>query len=74
MPRTGRSITNAGMAGALRNSIDASPSDYVRAEIIATSSDRRVAAEVVLKLTESGPAPYETLYWRDDFDGAGAGD
>ena len=61
------------IAGALRNSIDASPSDYVRAEIVATLTDRRVAAEIVLKITESGPAPYEIVYWRDDFDGAGPG-
>jgi general secretion pathway protein K len=57
------------MAGPLKAYIGASPGDHVRAKIVATLSGRRIAAEVVLKLSESAPAPYEILYWRDDFDG-----
>jgi general secretion pathway protein K len=32
-------------------------------------SGRRVHAEVVLRLAETGKEPYDLLYWRDDFDG-----
>jgi len=43
----------------------------VRAEIVASVGARRIRAEVVLKITDSGASPYEILYWRDDFDGGG---
>jgi general secretion pathway protein K len=46
------------------------PNDAVRASIlIETQSRRRVHAEVVLRLTDDKPSPFEILYWRDDFDG-----
>jgi general secretion pathway protein K len=46
------------------------PNDAVRASIlIETLSRRRVHAEVVLRLTDGKPSPFEVLYWRDDFDG-----
>ncbi len=58
------------LAGPLKDYLAASSGDYVRAEIVATLADRRVAGEVVLKISEGAPEPYEILSWRDDFDGA----
>ena len=57
------------MAGPAKDFVAADPSDYVRAEIVATLKNRRVRAEVVIKINEKGAQPYEILYWRDDFDG-----
>jgi general secretion pathway protein K len=62
------------MAGPLKDLVDASASDVVRARIVARLNDRRVSAEMVMKLTESEPSPYEILYWRDDFDDGGTGE
>jgi general secretion pathway protein K len=46
------------------------PNDAVRASItIETRSWRRVHAEIVLRVTDDKPSPFEILYWRDDFDG-----
>lgn len=46
------------------------PNDAVRASIlIEMRSGRRVHAEIVLRLTDDKPSPFEILYWRDDFDG-----
>ena len=59
--------TLSAMAGSLKGWLDASASDIVRAEIVARLDDRRISAEIVLKLADSGPAPYEILYWRDDY-------
>jgi general secretion pathway protein K len=64
--------TLARMAGPVKDFVSADPNDHLRAEIVATLAKRRIRAEVVLKLTESAPAPYEILYWRDDFDGEGS--
>jgi len=61
------------MAGSLKDLVSVDPSDYVRAEIVASLNGRRLRAEVVLKLTERSPSPYEVLFWRDDFDGEGTG-
>jgi general secretion pathway protein K len=59
------------IAGPARDFIATSPGDYVRAEIVATLNGRRLRAQVVLKLLESGATPFEIMYWRDDFDGEG---
>jgi general secretion pathway protein K len=61
------------MAGPARDFVSLDHSDYVRAEIAATLNGRRLRAEVVLKLTENGTAPFEIMFWRDDFDGDGTG-
>ncbi|MGD0719804.1 MAG: type II secretion system protein GspK [Roseiarcus sp.] len=63
----------ARMAGPVKDFIGADPNDYVRAEIVASVGNRRIHAQVVLKIAESEPAPYDILYWRDDFDGEGTG-
>jgi general secretion pathway protein K len=63
----------AQMAGPVKDLVGVDPSDYVRAEIVATLKDRRLRAEVVLKITDTSPSPYEVLFWRDDFDGEGTG-
>jgi general secretion pathway protein K len=57
------------MAGPAKDFVAVDPSDYTRAEIVAISKSRRVRAEVVLKINEKAAAPYEILFWRDDFDG-----
>jgi len=57
------------IAGPAKDFVAVDPSDNVRAEIVATLGGRRIRAQVVLRITESAPAPYEILYWRDDFDG-----
>ena len=57
------------MAGPVSNYVTISPSQFVRAEIVATLNGRRLRAEVVLKILEGGAAPYEIMFWRDDFDG-----
>ena len=36
---------------------------------VAFDNGRRVRAEVVFRLAESGEEPYDLLYWQDDFDG-----
>jgi general secretion pathway protein K len=59
----------ARIAGPAGNFVGADPTDYVRAVIVASLDRRRLRAEVVLKIADKGPAPYEILYWRDDFDG-----
>ena len=47
------------------------PPKSVRASLVAVlDHGRRIEAEVVLQLTEDGAAPYEILYWRDDFEGS----
>jgi len=61
--------TLARMAGPFKDYITADPNDHVRAEIVASVGARRIRAEVVLKIAESGASPYEIVYWRDDFDG-----
>ena len=61
--------TLARIAGPLAAFVGADASDYVRAEIVASLDHRRLRAEVVLKIADSGPSPFEILYWRDDFDG-----
>lgn len=46
------------------------PSDATRASILVQLRDgRRVQAEVVFRLNDGKRSPFETLYWRDDFDG-----
>jgi general secretion pathway protein K len=46
------------------------PSDVVRASVLVeTRSGRRVHAEIVFRLTDDKPSPFEFLHWRDDFDG-----
>jgi general secretion pathway protein K len=60
------------LAGPVKDFVSADPNDHVRAEIVATLANRAIRAEVVLKINESAPAPYEILYWRDDFDGEGS--
>jgi general secretion pathway protein K len=59
------------MAGAAKDYVAADTGDYVRADIAATISQRAVHAEVVLKIVEGAASPYEIMFWRDDFDGAG---
>jgi general secretion pathway protein K len=45
------------------------PNDAVRASILVeTRTGRQVRAEIVLRLTDDKPSPFEVLYWRDDFD------
>jgi general secretion pathway protein K len=45
-------------------------SKALRAEIdVAFDNGRRVRAEVVFRLNETGEEPYGLLFWRDDFDG-----
>jgi len=61
------------LAGPVKDFVSVDPSDYVRAEVVASLNGRFLRAQVVLKLTESAPAPYEVLFWRDDFDGEGTG-
>ncbi len=61
------------MAGPAKDFVSLDPSDFVRAEIVASLDGRRLRAEVVLKLTEGAAAPFEIMYWRDDFDGVGNG-
>jgi general secretion pathway protein K len=65
--------TLANMAGPTKDFVAADPSDFLRAVIVATVGNRRLRAEAVLKIADSGPAPYEILYWRDDFDGEATG-
>ena len=46
------------------------PGDTFRTAIVVAMPDgRRVQAEVVFRLTDGKPAPFDLLYWRDDFDG-----
>jgi general secretion pathway protein K len=61
----------ARIAGSARDYLSADPGNYVRAEIVASVGERRVRAEIVLKIPEAGPSPYEIMSWRDDFDGGG---
>ena len=67
------SATLQRLAGPSQDFVSTDPVDYVRAEIVADQAGRRLHAEVVLKLTESGPTPFEIMSWRDDFDGEGTG-
>ncbi|MDE3176976.1 MAG: general secretion pathway protein GspK [Pseudomonadota bacterium] len=62
----------AQLAGPVKDLVGLDPSDYVRAEIVVNLNGRLLRADVVLKLTEGAPAPYEVVFWRDDFDGAGS--
>lgn len=59
----------ARIAGPVGSFVGADPTDYVRADIVASLDNRRLHAEVVLKIADREPTPYEILYWRDDFDG-----
>lgn len=61
------------MAGPAKDFVSLDPGEYVRAEIVATLSGRQLRAEVVLKLMEGASAPFEIMYWRDDFDGEETG-
>ena len=64
----------AAVAGSVKGFFDTDPGDFVRAQIVTKVNDRRVSAEILLKLTESAPSPYEIVYWRDDFDEGRTGD
>jgi hypothetical protein len=44
------------MAGPVKDLVGVDPSDYVRAEIVATLKDRLLRAEVVLKITDTSPS------------------
>ena len=57
------------IAGTLKDFVAVAPNEHVRAQIVATIDGRRIHAEVVLDMPDGGPAPYQILYWRDDFDG-----
>jgi len=46
------------------------PSEAIRTAVVVAMPDgRRVQAEIVFRLTDGKPAPFDVLYWRDDFDG-----
>jgi general secretion pathway protein K len=60
-------IEQLGPAG---NAATIEPSDALRASILVeTGTDRKVHAEIVFRLTDDKPSPFEILHWRDDFDG-----
>jgi general secretion pathway protein K len=61
------------MAGPVKDLVSVDPSDYVRAEIVANVNGRLLRADVVLKLNQGPDAPFDILFWRDDFDGEGTG-
>ena len=70
--RNGRApdtATLSRIAGPVKDFVSLDPNNNIRAEIVVTVGARRVRAEIVLKVTDSSPAPYAILYWRDDFDG-----
>jgi general secretion pathway protein K len=58
------------LLGPARGSAATDGSKAVRAMIeVVFDNGRRVRAEVVLRLADTGPEPYDLLYWQDDFDG-----
>lgn len=59
----------AALAGPAAEFVSIEPNDNVRADIVVTTPQRRVAAQVVLHITETAAEPYQILFWRDDFDG-----
>ncbi len=59
----------AALAGPAAEFVSLDPNDNVRADIVVTTPQRRVAAQVVLRITETAAEPYQILFWRDDFDG-----
>ena len=59
------------IAGPAADFVSLNANDNVRAEIVVTTPERRLAAEVVLHLTDTAAEPYQILFWRDDFDGEG---
>ena len=59
------------LVGPARHHASVDPGKTVRLAIAAViPRGRRVEAEVVFRLRDDGEAPYDILYWRDDFDGA----
>lgn len=62
----------AALAGPAADFVSLDPNDNVRADIVVTTPQRRVAAQIVLHITETAAEPYQILYWRDDFDGDNA--
>ena len=59
----------AALAGPAAEFVSLDPNDNVRADIVVTTPQRRVAAQVVMHITETAAEPYQILFWRDDFDG-----
>ena len=59
----------AALAGPAAEFVSIEPNDNVRADIVVTTPQRRVAAQVVMHITETAAEPYQILFWRDDFDG-----
>jgi len=58
------------LLGPARNGATATPSKAIRANIdVVFDNGRRVHAEAVFRLKDSGDEPYDLLDWRDDFDG-----
>jgi general secretion pathway protein K len=58
------------LLGPARSRAAAGGSKSIRAAIeIAFDNGRRVRANVVFRLADSGEKPYDLLYWQDDFDG-----
>jgi general secretion pathway protein K len=58
------------LLGPARSRAAVGGSKAIRAAIeVAFDSGRRVRANVVFRLADSGEEPYNLLYWQDDFDG-----
>jgi len=56
--------------GPARGRAAADRSKAIRAAIeVGFDNGRRVRANVVFRLADSGEEPYDLLYWQDDFDG-----
>ncbi len=68
--RTAKPQAVLGLLGAARPSVSIEGRKATRAAIRIDFDDgRRVNAEVVILMLESGQEPYRILSWRDDFDG-----
>ena len=58
------------LVGAARSSVAVGGRRTTRASVhVALDTGRKVNADVVLLIIDSGPEPYRILAWRDDFDG-----
>jgi general secretion pathway protein K len=67
-PGDGRALLE--LLGPAKSHASTDRSKTVRAAVaVAFDNGRRVDAEVVFRLKDSGDEPYDLLYWRDDFDG-----
>jgi general secretion pathway protein K len=67
-PEDGQGLLKSLGAAAKQATVDSGKA--LRASILVElPGGRRVQAEVVFRLADKGEAPFDILYWRDDFDG-----